>query len=169
MPALPKTDTGKIRKIGPRMNAPSWAGAPGRARRAGAARGDRASRQHRARRVLPDGAARDRHVLRLRQPRLRHRPRVPHARSGRATSRMAASRSRAATWSLRTSQIACRCTGRPVRRSAGLGLEGTIDAMVCNPPTSPSQARRRPRALLENEPREAFDGGPYGLASTSAW
>ena len=47
---------------------------------------------------------------------------------------------------------------------AGMGLEGTIDAVVCNPPYISSGRLAADRAtLLENEPREAFDGGPYGL------
>jgi release factor glutamine methyltransferase len=49
---------------------------------------------------------------------------------------------------------------------AGLkGLEGTIDAVVCNPPyISQAKLAGERAALLENEPREAFDGGPYGLS-----
>lgn len=44
------------------------------------------------------------------------------------------------------------------------GLEGTIDLVVCNPPYISSGRLEKDRAfLLENEPREAFDGGPYGL------
>jgi release factor glutamine methyltransferase len=47
---------------------------------------------------------------------------------------------------------------------AGLGLEGTIDAVLCNPPyISQAKLAGERAALLENEPREAFDGGPYGL------
>ena len=44
-------------------------------------------------------------------------------------------------------------------------LAGTIDLIVCNPPYI-SQARLAGEraVLLENEPREAFDGGPYGLS-----
>lgn len=46
----------------------------------------------------------------------------------------------------------------------GLGLEGTIDAVVCNPPyISQAKLAGERACLLENEPREAFDGGPYGL------
>jgi release factor glutamine methyltransferase len=45
-----------------------------------------------------------------------------------------------------------------------LGLEGTVDVVVCNPPYISSGRLDGDRAeLLENEPREAFDGGPYGL------
>ena len=49
---------------------------------------------------------------------------------------------------------------------AGLkGLEGTIDAVVCNPPyISRAKLAGERAALLEQEPREAFDGGPYGLS-----
>lgn len=47
----------------------------------------------------------------------------------------------------------------------GLGLEGTIDLIVCNPPYISTERLARDRAhLLENEPREAFDGGPWGLS-----
>lgn len=47
---------------------------------------------------------------------------------------------------------------------AGLGLEGTIDAVVCNPPyISQAKLAGERASLLEHEPREAFDGGPYGL------
>ena len=47
----------------------------------------------------------------------------------------------------------------------GKGLEVTIDLVVCNPPyisTGRLEAERAP--LLDHEPREAFDGGPYGLS-----
>ena len=49
---------------------------------------------------------------------------------------------------------------------AGLkGLEGTIDLIVCNPPyISQAKLAGERAALLEDEPREAFDGGPYGLS-----
>jgi release factor glutamine methyltransferase len=44
-------------------------------------------------------------------------------------------------------------------------LAGTIDAIVCNPPyISQAKLAGERAALLENEPREAFDGGPYGLS-----
>jgi release factor glutamine methyltransferase len=47
----------------------------------------------------------------------------------------------------------------------GLGLEGTVDAVVCNPPYISCSRLEGDRAhLLEHEPRAAFDGGPYGLA-----
>jgi len=46
----------------------------------------------------------------------------------------------------------------------GLGLEGTIDVVVCNPPYISQGKLEGERAeLLKYEPREAFDGGPYGL------
>lgn len=48
---------------------------------------------------------------------------------------------------------------------AGLGLEGTIDVVVCNPPYISQSKLASDRAeLLAHEPREAFDGGPYGLS-----
>jgi release factor glutamine methyltransferase len=47
---------------------------------------------------------------------------------------------------------------------AGLGLEGTFDAIVCNPPyISRNRLAGELAGLLAHEPREAFDGGPYGL------
>jgi len=46
-----------------------------------------------------------------------------------------------------------------------LGLEESIDAVVCNPPYISQGKLATDRAvLLEHEPREAFDGGPYGLS-----
>lgn len=46
-----------------------------------------------------------------------------------------------------------------------LGLEGLIDLVVCNPPyISTGRLDGDRRHLLEQEPREAFDGGPYGIA-----
>ena len=48
---------------------------------------------------------------------------------------------------------------------AGLGIEGSIDVVVCNPPYISQGKLASDRAeLLEHEPREAFDGGPYGLS-----
>ncbi len=48
---------------------------------------------------------------------------------------------------------------------AGSGLEGLIDVVVCNPPYISQGKLATDRAdLLEHEPREAFDGGPYGLS-----
>jgi release factor glutamine methyltransferase len=44
-------------------------------------------------------------------------------------------------------------------------LEGSIDVIVCNPPyISQGRLAADRAALLEHEPREAFDGGPYGLS-----
>lgn len=48
---------------------------------------------------------------------------------------------------------------------AGLNLEGTIDAIVCGPPFISQKKLATDSAwLLKYEPREAFDGGPYGLS-----
>jgi release factor glutamine methyltransferase len=48
---------------------------------------------------------------------------------------------------------------------AGFGLEDSIDVIVCNPPYISQGKLSTDRAvLLEHEPREAFDGGPYGLS-----
>ncbi len=42
---------------------------------------------------------------------------------------------------------------------------GGVDVIVCNPPyISTSKLESDRASLLVNEPREAFDGGPYGLA-----
>ena len=47
----------------------------------------------------------------------------------------------------------------------GQGLEGTIDLIVSAPPYISQKRLEGDRApLLEHEPREAFDGGPYGLS-----
>lgn len=47
---------------------------------------------------------------------------------------------------------------------ADLGLDGTVDALVCNPPYISTGRLEKDRAnLLDHEPLEAFDGGPYGL------
>ncbi|MBI4510156.1 MAG: peptide chain release factor N(5)-glutamine methyltransferase [Deltaproteobacteria bacterium] len=47
----------------------------------------------------------------------------------------------------------------------GLELEGEIDVVICNPPYISTGRLSGDRAsLLEHEPREAFDAGPYGLA-----
>ncbi|MCU0696079.1 MAG: peptide chain release factor N(5)-glutamine methyltransferase [Myxococcaceae bacterium] len=41
----------------------------------------------------------------------------------------------------------------------------SVDVIVCNPPyISTGRLAADSRVLLENEPREAFDGGPYGLS-----
>jgi len=43
-------------------------------------------------------------------------------------------------------------------------LEGTVDLVVCAPPFISTGRLAKDRAhLLEHEPREAFDAGPYGL------
>jgi release factor glutamine methyltransferase len=48
---------------------------------------------------------------------------------------------------------------------AALGLEGSVDMVVCNPPYISEQRLTDERAaLLELEPREAFAAGPYGLS-----
>lgn len=47
----------------------------------------------------------------------------------------------------------------------GDGLEGAVDMIVCNPPyISSARLDSESAHLLENEPREAFDGGPYGIS-----
>lgn len=44
-------------------------------------------------------------------------------------------------------------------------LAGKVDVIVCNPPYISTGRLEKERAeLLSNEPREAFDGGPYGLS-----
>lgn len=48
---------------------------------------------------------------------------------------------------------------------ATAGLEGQIDVVVCNPPYISTGRLGKDRAeLLDREPREAFDGGFYGLS-----
>jgi release factor glutamine methyltransferase len=48
---------------------------------------------------------------------------------------------------------------------ANVGLEGTMDIVVMNPPYIPSTLLSHSHAgLLHHEPREAFDGGPYGIS-----
>jgi HemK-like putative methylase len=48
---------------------------------------------------------------------------------------------------------------------AGDGLAGTVDMVVCNPPyISSARLDGRSAHLLAQEPREAFDGGPYGIS-----
>lgn len=46
---------------------------------------------------------------------------------------------------------------------AGEGLDGQADAVTCNPPYIPTKLLDD-RADLRAEPREAFDGGPFGLS-----
>jgi release factor glutamine methyltransferase len=48
---------------------------------------------------------------------------------------------------------------------AGDALWGKVDMVVCNPPyISTGKLDGASAALLEREPREAFDGGPFGLS-----
>lgn len=48
---------------------------------------------------------------------------------------------------------------------AGQGLEGRVDMVVCNPPyISTSRLEGESAHLLRDEPREAFEGGPYGIS-----
>lgn len=48
---------------------------------------------------------------------------------------------------------------------AGVDLAGKVDVIVCNPPyISTGRLSKDRAALLELEPVEAFDGGPYGLS-----
>lgn len=47
---------------------------------------------------------------------------------------------------------------------SGLALEQRVDLVVCNPPyISSGRLAGDRRHLLDREPREAFDGGPYGI------
>ncbi len=47
----------------------------------------------------------------------------------------------------------------------GQELEGAVDMIVCNPPyISTARLEGDSAHLLEAEPREAFDGGPYGIS-----
>nr|WP_083846124.1 HemK/PrmC family methyltransferase [Sinorhizobium sojae] len=47
----------------------------------------------------------------------------------------------------------------------GDDLEGAVDMIVCNPPyISTARLEGDSAHLLEGEPREAFDGGPYGIS-----
>jgi release factor glutamine methyltransferase len=56
------------------------------------------------------------------------------------------------------------CQGDLFGGLAGEALEGTVDVVVCNPPYISTGRLAADRAtLLDHEPREAFDGGPYGL------
>ena len=56
-------------------------------------------------------------------------------------------------------------TGNLFGALAGLGLEGNIDGIACSPPFISTGRLTRDRAhLLEHEPREAFDAGPYGIS-----
>jgi release factor glutamine methyltransferase len=47
----------------------------------------------------------------------------------------------------------------------GAGVEGRAAMIVCNPPyISTGRLETESAHLLEQEPREAFDGGPYGIS-----
>jgi release factor glutamine methyltransferase len=47
----------------------------------------------------------------------------------------------------------------------GRGLDAKIDAITCSPPFISTGRLTKDRAnLLEHEPREAFDAGPYGIS-----
>lgn len=57
------------------------------------------------------------------------------------------------------------CPGDLFGALEGQGLEGRVDMVVCNPPyISTARLAGESAHLLENEPREAFDGGPYGIS-----
>ncbi len=57
------------------------------------------------------------------------------------------------------------CQGDLFEPLADLVELETIDVVVCNPPYISSKRLAEDRAdLLDHEPREAFDGGPYGLS-----
>lgn len=57
------------------------------------------------------------------------------------------------------------CQGDLFTALARQGLEGTVDAVVCNPPYISEKRLEGDRAhLLAQEPREAFAAGPYGLS-----
>jgi release factor glutamine methyltransferase len=57
------------------------------------------------------------------------------------------------------------CNGDLFRSLDGLGLEGKLDAISCSPPFISTGRLTKDRAyLLEHEPREAFDAGPYGIS-----
>lgn len=48
---------------------------------------------------------------------------------------------------------------------SGEGAEGKASMIVCNPPyISTARLEGESAHLLESEPREAFDGGPYGIS-----
>jgi HemK-like putative methylase len=57
------------------------------------------------------------------------------------------------------------CQGDLFASLESLDLAGRIDLVMCNPPyISTSRLEGDRSYLLEAEPREAFDGGPYGLS-----
>ena len=46
-----------------------------------------------------------------------------------------------------------------------MGLQGKVDVVICNPPyISTGKLEKESADLLRDEPREAFDGGPYGIS-----
>jgi release factor glutamine methyltransferase len=56
-------------------------------------------------------------------------------------------------------------TGDLFKALDGLGLDGKIDAIACSPPfISTRKLAKESAFLLEHEPREAFDAGPYGIS-----
>lgn len=57
------------------------------------------------------------------------------------------------------------CQGDLFGALSGKGAEGRADMIVCNPPyISTARLEGESAHLLESEPREAFDGGPYGIS-----
>lgn len=57
------------------------------------------------------------------------------------------------------------CRGDLFGALEGLGAEGKVAMIVCNPPyISTGRLEGESAHLLESEPREAFDGGPYGIS-----
>jgi HemK-like putative methylase len=53
----------------------------------------------------------------------------------------------------------------PLRELSPMRLDGAVDLVVCNPPyISSGKLAGESAHLLETEPREAFDAGPYGFA-----
>ena len=108
-----------------------------------------------------------RHVLRRRQPRLRDcHARARCAGLGERSHRRLRQLDEAERRTPRSRATASQvCQGDLFAGLADQGLEGTIDVVVCNPPYISTGRLAGDRAeLLENEPREAFDGGPYGLS-----
>jgi release factor glutamine methyltransferase len=56
-------------------------------------------------------------------------------------------------------------TGDLYKALDGLGLEGKLDGIGCSPPfISTGKLAKESAHLLEHEPREAFDAGPYGIS-----
>jgi len=48
---------------------------------------------------------------------------------------------------------------------AGMGLHGEVDVITCNPPyISQGKLAKDSAHLLSQEPREAFEAGPYGIS-----